>query len=141
MSTSHPTPARQLVEAFGDLEAMAALYTDDIVWRLSHSLPPNITGPHVGIEAVTGFNRAVFEIFYDPASVVIDILDEIGDDALSVVRFDMHAQTSRGHSYAVEYALFAKTTDGLIHEVVELLDTQASTAQHQGQPVGVPPQA
>ena len=45
----------------------------------------------------------------------------------------------RGNPYNVEYVLFTKTTDGLIHEVIELLDTHASNEQHQGNAVGVPP--
>lgn len=118
---------------------MAAMYTDDVVWRLNHSLAPNIAGPHVGKDAVTGFNQAVFQKFYEAGSVRVDIHDEIGDDESSVVRFDMHAVSSRGHSYDVEYALFAKSRDGRIHEVVELLDTHASNEQHQGNRVGVPP--
>mgnify|MGYP003342953066 FL=1 len=134
-----PTPARRLVEAFGDCEAMASLYTDDVVWRLNHSLAPNIAGPHQGKDAVTGFNRAVFQKFYETGSVRVDIHDEIGDDASSVVRFDFHARSTRGHDYDVEYVLFAKTRQGRICEVVELLDTLASNEQHQGNRVGVPP--
>ena len=61
------TPARRLVEAFGDCSALEAMYTEDV--------------------------------------------------------------------------LFAKATDGMIHEVVELLDTHASNEQHQGKAVGVPPTA
>lgn len=118
---------------------MAAMYTDDVTWRLNHSLAPNVAGPHQGKDGVTGFNQAVFGKFYDATSVNVDIHDEIGDEASSVVRFDMHAVSSRGHSYDVEYVLFAKTRDGLIYEVVELLDTHASNEQHQGNPVGVPP--
>ena len=38
------TPARRVVEAFGDCDAMAEMYTDDVVWRLNHSLAPNIKG-------------------------------------------------------------------------------------------------
>ena len=48
------------------------------------------------------------------------------------------AMSGRGHPYAVEYVLFAKTTDGKVHEVVELLDTHASNEQHRGNVVGVP---
>ena len=57
--TASPTPARRLIEALGDCPALEALYTDDVTWRLSHSLAPNIAGPHVGKAAVCGFNRAV----------------------------------------------------------------------------------
>ncbi len=57
------------------------------------------------------------------------------------MRFVFRATSRRGNPYAVEYVLFAKATDGMIHEVVELLDTHASNEQHQGKAVGVPPTA
>ena len=133
------TPARQIVEAFGDCDTLAAMYTDDVTWRLNYSLPPNIAGPHVGKDAVSGFNQAVFQKIYEPGSVQVVIHDEIGTADSSVVRFDFHATSRRGMSYDVEYVLFAKTRDGLVCEVVELLDSQASTEQHQGNAVGVPP--
>ena len=76
---------------------------------------------------------------YERGSVAVHIHDEIGDEASSVVRFDFHAHSTRDHAYDVEYVLFAKTRDGLIYEVVELLDTLASNEQHQGNRLGVPP--
>ena len=85
------------------------------------------------------FNNAVFHKFYKTSSVSVDILDEIGDEAASAVRFNFHAHSTRDHAYDVEYVLFAKTSQGLIYEVVELLDTLASNEQHQGNRVGVPP--
>lgn len=118
---------------------MAAMYTEDVAWRLPHSLPPRIAGPHVGWEAVTAFNQAVFAKFYEAESIVITILDELGDDTSSVVRFNMKAKTKRARAYDVEYVLFAKARGGKIHDVVELLDTHASNEQHQGNRVGVPP--
>ena len=138
---TNPTPARSLVEAFGDLDALANMYTTDVTWRLNHSLAPNIAGPHVGKDAVCAFNEAVFTKFYEPGSVTVEILDEIGDESSSVVRFVFRAMSRRGNPYNVEYVLFAKTTDGLVHEVVELLDSLASNEQHQGNAVGVPPEA
>ncbi|MCY4426217.1 MAG: nuclear transport factor 2 family protein [Halieaceae bacterium] len=133
------TPARRLVEAFGDCDALAAMYTDAVTWRLNYSLAPNIAGPHVGKDAVCAFNQAVFTKFYQPGSVKVEICDEIGDGASSVVRFVFRAASRRGNPYNVEYVVFAKTTGGLICEVVELLDTHASNEQHQGNAVGVPP--
>jgi ketosteroid isomerase-like protein len=134
------TPARRIVEAFGDVDALGALYRDDVTWRLNHSLAPNIAGPHVGKEAVVAFNRAVFTKFYEPASVRVLVHDEVGDEHSSAVRFDFHARSRRGYDYDVEYVLFA-TTDhtGLVTSVVELLDTHASNEQHAGRRVGVPP--
>ncbi|MEM9516540.1 MAG: nuclear transport factor 2 family protein [Actinomycetota bacterium] len=136
---SSPTPARRLVDAFGDCDAMAQLYTSDVTWRLNHSLEPNVKGPHIGKDAVTAFNRAVFGKFYDAASVAVNVHDEVGDEHSSVVRFDLHAVSARGHAYDVEYVVFATTRDGRICEVVELLDTLASAEQHHGRRVGVPP--
>ena len=52
---------------------------------------PRIAGPHKGFKAVTGFNAAVFNKFYRPGSVRVTILDEIGDQASSVVRFNFAA--------------------------------------------------
>lgn len=124
------TPARQLVEAFGDVATMSALYHPDIVWRLSDSLPENVRGPHVGADAVIGFNNAVFGIFYKAGTAAVEIHDELGTREHSVVRFTFSATTTPGHPYSVEYVLFAKTEGGQIIEVIELLDTQASTAQH-----------
>jgi ketosteroid isomerase-like protein len=136
---STPTPALQVVQAFGDCAALAAMYADDVTWRLNHSLAPNIAGPHVGKAAVTGFNEAVFTKFYVPGSVSVEILDELGDQLSSVVRFNFRATSRRGNPYAVEYVLFAKTSEGKVCEVIELLDTHASNEQHQGNSVGVPP--
>ena len=45
------TLARQLAEAFGDVEAMRALYADNIIWSLQASLG-RIAGPYEGKEAV-----------------------------------------------------------------------------------------
>lgn len=141
MTTPTRTPARAVVEAFGDCAALAALYRDDVTWRLNRSLAPNIAGPHVGRAAVCGFNEAVFTKFYEPGSVSVEVLDELGDEASSVVRFNFRATSRRGHPYAVEYVLFAKTVDGKVSEVIELLDTHGSNEQHQGNAVGVPPEA
>lgn len=133
------TPAGRLVAAFGDCDAMAAMYTENVTWRLNYSLPERIAGPHVGKAAVMAFNHAVFHKIYEAGSTEIEITDEVGDEAASAVRFNIRAMSRRGHRYEVEYTLFAKSHDGLIHEVVELLDTLASTEQHAGNAIGVPP--
>ena len=98
-----------------------------------------LTGPHEGKEAVCGFNVAVFTKFYQEGTTVVEILDEVGDEASSVVRFNMRAVSRAGHSYDVEYVLFAKTRSGMVYDVVELMDSQASAEQHQGNAVGVAP--
>ena len=93
----------------------------------------------MGKEAVCGFNEAVFNKFYQAGSTTVEILDEIGDEASSVVRFNMRATARSGNSYDVEYVLFAKTRGGLVYEVVEIMDSHASNEQHAGNAVGVAP--
>lgn len=83
----------------------------------------------------------MFGKFYDAISMSVKIHDELGGQTSLVVRFDFHAQSGRGHSYNVEYELFAKAHDGQIFEVIELLDTLASSEPHLGNSVGVPPKA
>ncbi len=135
------TPARRLVETFGDCSSLEEMYTEHVSWRLNYSLAPNISGPHTGKAAVCAFNHAVFNKFYEPDSVSVEVLDEIGNEASSVVRFIFRAMSRNGNPYAVEYVLFAKAKDGKIYEVIELLDTLASNEQHQGNAVGIPPVA
>ena len=55
----------------------------------------------MGKEAVCGFNEAVFNKFYQAGSTTVEILDEIGDEASSVVRFNMRATARSGNSYDV----------------------------------------
>lgn len=57
------------------------------------------------------------------------------------MRFDFHAMSRRGNAYDVEYVLFAKTRDGKVYDIIELLDTHASNEQHSGRRVGVPGEA
>ena len=86
------------------------MYTEDVSGRLNQSLAPNISGSHASKVAVCAFNHAVFDKFYEPVSVAVEILDEIGNEESSVVHFVFRATSRRGNSYAVEYVLFAKAT-------------------------------
>ena len=119
------TLARQLVEAFGDPEAMRKLYSDDITWSMSKSLGP-IAGPYLGRDAVIAFNERVWGSFYLP-EVEVEILDEVGDAELGAVRFMYRATMKRsGKPYELEYIVFARGRDGLLSEVFESLDTLGS---------------
>lgn len=137
--TQSKTPARLIVEAFGDCETLASMYCDDIVWRMNFSLPSQISGPHVGKSKVCAFNDAVFNKIYLPGEMRVSILDEVGDTGASAVRFLVHAKSRRGHQYDVEYVLFAKTRNSLVYEVIEFTDSLASAEQHKGNRVGIPP--
>jgi ketosteroid isomerase-like protein len=127
------TLAGQLVERFGRPEAMKQLYADDIRWSLSASLG-KIAGPHEGLEAVLAFNHRIWEAVYFP-EVEVEILDEVGDEASSAVRFIYRATyRNNGAPYANHYTLFVRTRDGCIHEVFEALDTLASINAYAGHP-------
>lgn len=52
----------------------------------------------------------------------VDVKDEIGDEVLSVVCFNIYVVSWWGYSYDVEYVLFVKMWNGLVCEVVEFLD-------------------
>ena len=117
------TPARRLIERFGDPDAMAELYHPDIEWTLPES-SGRFEGPHRGRVTVLAFNRAVWGKLYFP-DVHVEILDETGDAGRSSVRYTARIRPN-GEQYSVEYALFVRCEDGKLREVHELLDTATS---------------
>ena len=122
------TLAGRLVRAFGDVTAMAAMYAEDVVWTLSKSLGPAVAGPHVGKAATIAFNRFVWTDVYVPASVTVEVLDEIGgEDGKSAVRFIYRARRFAGQAYENEYTVFVRSRDGMITEVFEALDTRRAS--------------
>ncbi|MEQ8268413.1 MAG: nuclear transport factor 2 family protein [Parvibaculum sp.] len=128
------TPAGRLVRAFGDVEKMAALYAPGIDWSLSASLP--YPRPMRGRDAVLAFNRSVWEEVYFP-DCTVEILDEVGNDSLSAVRFIYRARhRATGRAYENEYTLFARAGAEGITEVFEALDTLAVFDQINGRPAG-----
>ena len=52
--TTITTPARRLVEAFGDCDALEAMYCEDVTWRLNHSLAPNIAWCNDSVFSIPG---------------------------------------------------------------------------------------
>ena len=115
------TPAGRLVAAFGDVAAMARLYAPDIVWSLPRSTP--YAGPIRGRDAVLAFNTEVWTRHYQP-DCTVEILDEIGDDRKSAVRFLYRAHMNAANrAYTNEYTLFARSDAQGIQEVFEGFDT------------------
>lgn len=115
------TPAGRLVSAFGDVDRMAALYAPGIEWSLSASTP--YPRPMQGFDAVTAFNREVWTKHYLP-DCTVEILDEVGDENASAVRFIYRATfRSDGRIYENEYTVFVRSGPEGIREVFEALDT------------------
>ncbi len=128
------TPAGRLVSAFGDVEKMKAMYAPEIEWSLSASLP--YPRPMKGFEAVVAFNTGVWSDTYFP-DCTVEILDEIGDERSSAVRFIYRARyRASGGTYENEYTLFARCGAEGIREVFEALDTAAVLDQMSGGKVG-----
>jgi ketosteroid isomerase-like protein len=123
------TPAGRLVTAFGNPDHMAAMYADDVTWNL----PAGLAQPAlVGKEQVRAFNEAVWSLSYRP-DCEVDLLDEIGTDGVSAVRFRY-----RGHllvtdqPYENEYTVFVHADSDGIHAVFEAMDTVALLEALQG---------
>ncbi len=128
------TPAGRLVVAFGDVEKMQSLYAPQIAWFLPASLP--YPRPIAGKDAVVSFNRAVWSVSYF-ADCSMRILDEVGDQGLSAVRFIYRARfRETGGPYENEYTLFARSGAHGITEVFEAMDSLAVLDQLGGEVPG-----
>ena len=115
------TPAGKLVSAFGDVERMTALYAPDVEWSLMGATP--YPRPIKGREAVAAFNREVWTRHYRP-DCSVEILDEVGDERASAVRFIYRAHMlAADRPYENEYTVFVRSGPAGIAEVFEGYDT------------------
>ena len=122
------TPARILVEAFGNLEELEKLYAPDIKWWLPRSMVPEVLD---GKDAVLAFNRYCWTDLYKP-DCHVEILDEVGNESISAVRFIYRAfMIPVNRDYENHYTLFAKKGPSGIFEVHEAMDS-AATAEFMG---------
>jgi ketosteroid isomerase-like protein len=129
------TPAGRLVLAFGNPAAMSSLYSPDVQWSLSASLT-QFPRPIEGKDAVVAFNESIWHDVYHP-DCETEILDEVGDDEISAVRFIYRATFVRsGVEYENEYTLFVRSGREGILAVFEGLDTAALLDALTGMPVG-----
>ena len=125
------TPAGRLVSAFGDVEAMSALYAPHVEWSLSPSTP--FPRPMKGRETVIAFNREVWTKHYRP-DCTVEILDEVGDESGSAVRFIYRAHMlATDRPYENEYTLFVRSGPEGITEVFEALDTARASQIARGE--------
>jgi hypothetical protein len=109
---------------------MAKAYADDIQWSLSGSTP--FPRPMVGREAVIAFNHQVWgQVHYPDCEV--EILDEVGDERSSAVRFTYRARVfGKEGIYENEYTVFVRSGPEGIKEVFEAFDTVAALDFYRG---------
>lgn len=118
---SPTTPAGRLVSAFGDVERMAVLYAPEVEWSLSASTP--YPRPMKGRDVVVAFNNEVWGRHYYP-DCSVEILDEVGDEQGSAVRFIYRARMRAAErAYENEYTLFVRSSPDGINQVFEAFDT------------------
>lgn len=111
-----------LINALGDADAMDKLMHDDVALYLPRSAG-DLTGPHLGRAAVYHYNEITFNERFYP-DVKSQILDTLHSGDLSVSRFLFQARfRASGLTYHGEYAFFVRSKNGLILEIVEMLDT------------------
>jgi ketosteroid isomerase-like protein len=128
------TPAGRLASSFGDVDAMKALYAPDVEWKISASLGVPLLQ---GQDAVLAFNRQVWTDHHRGADCSVTILDELGDEQSSAVRFTYRAWSFFAEDwYENEYTLFVRSSAGRIQSVVEAFDTAATIDFLAGRPFG-----
>jgi ketosteroid isomerase-like protein len=128
------TLAGRLVMAFGDVDSMKALYSADIIWHLPKGLPRQIQ-MH-GYDEVLRHNIEVWDKSHDP-NCRIEILDEVGDDRTSAVRFIYHTRfLGTGQAYSNEYTVFVRSQGGRITHVFEAMDSAYLMDQATGKEAG-----
>lgn len=128
------TPAGRLACSFGNLEALEALYAPAVEWKISASLGvPNLRG----IDAVLAFNRQVWTEHHRGDDCSVTLLDELGGEESSAVRFIYRAWSLFAQDwYENEYTLFVRAGPTGILSVVEAFDTAATIDFLAGRPFG-----
>jgi ketosteroid isomerase-like protein len=120
------TPAGRLAQAFGDLDALSALYADDVVWQIPASIGVSLQRVLRGKEAVLAFNSDVWGKYYRP-DCSVEILTEAGDETCSAVRFTYKAFSLAAQKpYENEYQLFVESGPSGSVRIFGSFDTLAS---------------
>lgn len=117
--------AVQLVEAFGDPDAIEALLAEDAEWWITPTV--GILGsPSVGRDQIVAAMRVIFGEIYTGAKA--EIHAAIGDDPLGAVRITLRAEVN-GAPYVNEYSVWVRRSGDVIDRVWEYLDVAEATRQ------------
>lgn len=123
--------AIQLVESFGDPDAMAALLTDDIDWWVTPTATFMDTGGG-GREAMVEVLGRIFTKLYVPGSVNVVVHSALGEGNTAALRLTLTAETRRGTDYVNDYAFWVETRGDRICKVWEYFDVAHTNAQLRG---------
>lgn len=126
--TSPGTLARQLVESFGDPDAIEALLADDCEWWITPTV--HVLGsPTVGRDAIIEAMRVIFRDLWGDASAEVHHVISEGD--LGAVRLTLRARAlfAEGRPYSNEYSVWVHVVGDRIDRVWEYLDVAWSTEQ------------
>lgn len=116
-----PNLASKLVRALGDVAALGALYTEDVVLTLPSSLVAE--GAIRGKDRVLAFHEMTWTKYFHP-EIEVQILDELAQGDLSAARFIYNAKFRQGDQpYTNEYTFFVRAKNGLIREIYEGVDS------------------
>lgn len=127
------TPAGRLASLFGNVEAMTKLYAPEVRWEISASLG---IPAMVGRESVIAFNHQVWTEHHR-TDCSTRILDEVGDETASAVRFIYRAWSHYvGDWYENEYSLFVRSGPAGILSVFEAMDSSANLDFLSRKPIG-----
>ncbi|MFC4595805.1 hypothetical protein [Sphingobium tyrosinilyticum] len=126
------TLAGRLATSFGNPDAIERLLAPNARWSLPAALP--FPHPMEGRDLIIGTMRKIWSEIYRP-DVAVQILDEIGDDRVSSVRFDYRAfSLDKQGWYANNFTLFARGGPEGATEVFELFDTVRTLDFFRGEP-------
>lgn len=122
MTEANKRLAAECLAAFsrGEIDAVAAMFTDDGVWRVMGKLE-GMSGSYAMAEFVPLANSAR-EIYKDGALKITPSQMTAEDDRVAVIASG-HAELKDGRVYCPDYHFLFTVRDGRIAELREFMDT------------------
>ena len=128
MSNEAASLAQELVQAFGDPDAIGELLTEDAEWWITPTVGV-LGSPTVGRDAIVAAMRVIFgDLWGDPE---VTVHHAIGDEDIGAVRLTLRAKARilDDRPYENEYSVWVRRRGDRIDRVWEYLDVEWSRAQ------------
>ena len=107
----------------GDIPALMGLLTDDVEWVSPRTLPHG--GEYHGPSEVLQFFEKIGAA-WDPLALEVQVVDEVGDLVVGVVRADGVLREGKPAGYGATHVF--RVTDGKISDFHEYVDVDAAIA-------------